>query len=228
MARNYAALLHEYLEEMDILSDAEFGRLCRALLAYSAEGREGRLEGAEKVLWKRVKNQEDRFQKSYEELTETRRQAGKKGAAKRWRSMAEDGGATAEGGGHANTETETETKTKTETDLLPPGGGRNPRGADPAVSAVLEEYLRLIPSASRESREELAAFAKRMGPEVCGRAVSIAADSCVKRWDYIRAILLDKQRQGVRCLADWDALEKKRERAPGGPGESDAWKYVED
>lgn len=64
MARNYAALPHEYLEEMDILSDAEFGRLCRALLQYSMDGKEGQLEGAEKVLWKRVKRQEDLFQKT--------------------------------------------------------------------------------------------------------------------------------------------------------------------
>ena len=51
-ARNYAALPHEYLEEMDILSDAEFGRLCRALLKYSMTGEEVQLEGAEKVLLK--------------------------------------------------------------------------------------------------------------------------------------------------------------------------------
>lgn len=95
MARNYAALLHEYLEEMDILSDAEFGRLCRALLQYSVDGREVQLEGAEKVLWKRVKKQEDRFQESYEEKSESRRNAGKKGAAKRWQSMADDGTAIA-------------------------------------------------------------------------------------------------------------------------------------
>ena len=96
MARNYAVLLHEYLEEMDILSDAEFGRLCRALLAYSADGREVQLEGAEKVLWKRVKKQEDRFQENYEEQIRSKRNAGKKGAAKRWQTEASAGIAIAE------------------------------------------------------------------------------------------------------------------------------------
>lgn len=96
MARNYAALLHEYLEEMDILSDAEFGRLCRALLAYSADGKEVQLEGAEKVLWKRVKKQEDRFRESYEEQIRSKRSAGKKGATKRWQTVANDGTVIAE------------------------------------------------------------------------------------------------------------------------------------
>lgn len=38
MARNYAALPYDYLEEMEALNDAEFGRLTRALLAYSMTG----------------------------------------------------------------------------------------------------------------------------------------------------------------------------------------------
>ncbi len=38
MARNYAALPWEYKREMSALNDAEFGRLCRALLEYSESG----------------------------------------------------------------------------------------------------------------------------------------------------------------------------------------------
>ena len=151
MARNYAALPHEYLEEMDILSDAEFGRLCRALLAYSMDGREGQLEGAEKVLWKRVKNQEDRFKESYNELTESRKEAGKKGAARRWRHMADDGKAIASDGkaiichdshmADDGTNAYTETKTETKTNIPPPVGGRDTapaRVSIPAFEQVME------------------------------------------------------------------------------------------
>lgn len=157
MARNYAALLHEYLEEMDILSDAEFGRLCRALLQYSIDGREGQLEGAEKVLWKRVKKQEDRFQESYAEQVQSRRNAGKRGAAKRWQTIAEDGTAKngiakdgsaiaedgtpcqaiADDGKHSKTETKTEIETETE--ILPPGGGRDTRPPARVKAPTLEQ-----------------------------------------------------------------------------------------
>lgn len=145
VARNYAALLHEYLEEMDILSDAEFGRLCRALLQYSVDGKEGQLEGAEKVLWKRVKKQEDRFQESYEEKSESRRNAGKKGAAKRWRSMADDGTAMANDGkpwqAIASDSKNGQYKTKTETNIPPPIGGRDTRPRAKTNPPTFEQVL---------------------------------------------------------------------------------------
>lgn len=169
VARNYAALLHEYLEEMDILSDAEFGRLCRALLQYSVDGREVQLEGAEKVLWKRVKKQEDRFQESYEEKSESRRNAGKKGAAKRWQSMADDGTAIGSDGvamaedgiakngiatdssamaddgkpwqAIASDSKNSQYKTKTETNIPPPIGGRDTRPRVKTPPPTFEQVL---------------------------------------------------------------------------------------
>ncbi len=66
MARTYAALSHEYRKEMRQLSDAEFGRLCRALIDYSASGKPIALSGNERFYAERVMAQEDRVQKSYE------------------------------------------------------------------------------------------------------------------------------------------------------------------
>ena len=138
MARNYAALPHDYLEELADLSDAEFGRLIRALLTYSMTGREEALNGGERYLWRRVRNQEDRFQESYDSVSNVKSDAGKKGAAKRWQkiaddskewqkiaddsrgwqNMAEDGRgwqAIADDGKNGYTETNTKTNTNTET-----------------------------------------------------------------------------------------------------------------
>lgn len=211
MARNYAALPHEYLEEMDILSDAEFGRLCRALLQYSMDGKEGQLEGAEKVLWKRVKKQEDRFKESYEEQIQSRKNAGKKGAEKRWRGMADDSTAIANDG-KAITGIADDGKngyTETETETPPPDGGRSTR--DPAIAAVMNAYLdKINPQLSERSRDELVGFVEAMGAECCLRAIDIALDAKKANWPYIRAILQSKQSQGVRCLADWDAAEEQR------------------
>lgn len=85
MARNYAALPHDYLEELADLTDEEMGRLVRVLLKYSKSGEEQELTGNERFLWRRVRAQEDRFQESYEATANSRSEAGKKGAAKRWR-----------------------------------------------------------------------------------------------------------------------------------------------
>lgn len=86
MARNYAALPYEYLEEMDALNDAEFGRLTRALLVYSMTGEQMALCGNERFFVKRMMAQEDRFKASYDDIATTRSEAGKAGAAARWQN----------------------------------------------------------------------------------------------------------------------------------------------
>lgn len=97
------------------------------------------------------------------------------------------------------------------------------------VAAVQADYLnRINPSASPNSLDELAGFVETVGPEVCKRAFDVALDTKKTAWPYIRAILQDKQRRGVKCLADWDALEKKRERGKtGGEENRGAWGYVD-
>lgn len=82
------------------------------------------------------------------------------------------------------------------------------------AAAVLVDYLdRVNPSASPASLDELRSYVDVMGPEVCRRAIDIALDSKKATWPYIRAILRDKQSRGVKCLADWEALETGRKAA---------------
>lgn len=69
----------EYLDELELLDDAEFGRLMRGLLAYSLTGTEPELPGNERFSWKRVKNQEDRFADAYDAKCEANGKNGKKG-----------------------------------------------------------------------------------------------------------------------------------------------------
>lgn len=142
MARNYAALSYDYLEEMEALNDAEFGRLTRALLAYSMTGEKIALCGNERFYAKRVMSQEDRFKASYEDVSTARSEAGKAGAAARWQNgkgifaNGKDGTAIPANGKNGNTETNTET----ETDTLPSDDGkrdtRTARFTPPTVDDV--------------------------------------------------------------------------------------------
>lgn len=112
--REYAALPHEYLGEMEMLSDEEFGRLIRALLRLSMTGEVSELTGNEKFFWKRVVNRETRYQESFEETHEKRSRAGRKGAQARWGTR-EDGPAMGCDGPDGKTEAETHSKTNTKT-----------------------------------------------------------------------------------------------------------------
>ena len=113
---------------------------------------------------------------------------------------------------NSNTTTTTTTTQKNEEAGAP--GVPHP---DP-VAVVLADYLiRINPTASPTSLDELRSFAEDLGEEVCTRAFDIALDNKKTTWPYIKAILRDKAARGVKCLADWDALETEREQNKGKP-----------
>lgn len=123
MGREYTALPHEYLEEMDCLSDAEYGRLVRGLQLYSKTGEEPKLSGQEKIFWKRVRNREDRYQKGFGEQEKAKTERAKNAANARW-SNAKDAKACASitsNAKNANTNTEANTNTNTDTKEITEG-----------------------------------------------------------------------------------------------------------
>lgn len=138
MARNYAALPYDYLEEMAALNDAEFGRLTRALLIYSMTGEPIALCGNERFYAKRVMAQEDRFRASYDSQVASLSERGKAGAKARWENAkkAQACLSIASNAKDGNTETET----NTETDTHPPTGGKGKgtRFAPPSIQEVTD------------------------------------------------------------------------------------------
>lgn len=82
--RNYAAVPYEYLKTMQKLSDAEFGRLIRALLNYSMHGTAPTLDGREDMFWDTVQMKEEQFQTSFEKADAGKAEKAKKAAAARW------------------------------------------------------------------------------------------------------------------------------------------------
>ena len=121
-SRDYAALPHEYLEEMAELPDAAFGRLMRALIRYSRDGDPIQGKGSERFYAVRVMAREDRYQLSYREQGARKRSA----AMARWHKTEADGtmqndaepcsGVPTDAEAcHTETEAETETETKTKT-----------------------------------------------------------------------------------------------------------------
>lgn len=210
MARNYAALSHEYLEEMAELDDAEFGRLARALLKYSMTGEVVELPGNERFYYRRVLMREDSHQASYESVAARNRENGKKGGRPRnpkkpSETQKTESKSNSKGKSNSNSNSDSENK------ALPPEEGE---GRAAVVSAYLD---RIDPSASRSSLEELKAYAQTMGDEVCLRAMDVALDSKKATWPYIRGILRKWQSQGVACLADIKRLDRKPSRGCADP-----------
>ena len=48
-------------------------------------------------------------------------------------------------------------------------------------------------------------------------AIKKAALAGIRKWNYVNGILKAKYQQGVRCIADWDAMEQRRSGEPEQP-----------
>ena len=86
-------------------------------------------------------------------------------------------------------------------------------------AVVLASYAqRVNPMPTERCRAELETFVRELGAEVCLRAIDVAIDERKTNWSYIRGILRAKKEQGIRSLADWDAMERNRMKGHGSSG----------
>ena len=83
----YLCLYRSYLEELEVLTDEEVGRLVRCMLHYLLELPLPELTGVERVLWPRMRSQHDRDVMHYAEVRQMRREAGQKGVRARKQSL---------------------------------------------------------------------------------------------------------------------------------------------
>ena len=123
--------------------------------------------------------------------------------------------------GHSEEIPGTQYSTVQEKELSPDGDSKK----DPAVAAVMSAYMdRINPNVSEQLVAEMRGFLRTMGQECCLRAIQIAQDERKTQWSYVRGILRSKLAQGVQCLADWDAVEAKREKEKRGG--DDGYEYL--
>lgn len=95
-----------------------------------------------------------------------------------------------------------------------------PPTADPALATVFSAYMdRINPAVSETVRAELGHYVRAVGKDVILWAFDTALDAKKAHWPYIRGILRDKEKRGVRCLADLQAQERQRETEKADHGQ---------
>ena len=83
--RSSFILLLEHVHTMEELTDAEFGAFIRAYAAYVEDGTEPTFpDRSMRMMWKTVKAFDEMNCEKYTNTSESRREAGRKGAQKRW------------------------------------------------------------------------------------------------------------------------------------------------
>ena len=201
----YVKLWISYEDYFKPLGDAEVGRLARAMIIYKSSGAEPKFIGNERFVWPAIKRDIDEANMAQVEKSQKMSDNGKKGGRPR------KGGAFTEN--QKKQKVFEESKTSQGQGQGQGQGQSSPDGDDNrALAAVMSAYLdKINATPSQTSIDELKGYVDVMGAECCLRAFDIALDAKKATWPYIRGILRSKQSQGVRCLADWDALEEKRE-----------------
>ena len=91
MELTYIKVFVDYLDAIELLGDAERGRLFTALLEYGRTGVAPQLGGNERFLFPMMRAQIDRDKASLEAESSTYSEAGKKGAKARWQGHKKDG-----------------------------------------------------------------------------------------------------------------------------------------
>ena len=230
--KEYVKLWVSYESYFEAFSDVEVGRLVRAMIQYRVSREEPKFNGNERFIWPAIRRDIDESLEAQEATAAVNRENGKKGGRpqkpnkpngfsenpKNPFGFSESEKSHGQGQGHKETSPDGDAK-KT------------------ALAAVMDCYLdKVNPMASPASLEELKAYVEHMGADCCLRAINIALDEKKTTWSYIKAILQNKLSQGVRCIADWDALDAKREEekkrgaaqssnaAPSGDGSFHGWR----
>ena len=198
MSREYTAVPHEYLEEMDCLSDAEFGRLIRALLQYSMTGEETELSGGEKAHWKRVRNRENRYQESFGDMEKAKTERAKNAANARWSNAKNANACTSipSNAKNANTNTKTNTKANTNTNTKT---NKDIFAAFAAGDVALADSLSAFEKMRKEIKKPLTDRAKT---GICKNLEKLAGDD-----KGLMAQILDQST--LHCWQDVYALKQQ-------------------
>ena len=200
MPRNYAALPYDYLEEMALLSDEEFGRVCRALLRYSRDGVRPELPGNERLVFPRIMMQEDRFRTSYENISDARSESGRKGAAARWQRDSKNSKCHFANGENGYTDTDTNTNTP------PPTGGRSKAQKRPAPhpDEPKVQWAENVTMTNARHEKLLAAH----GPADTARLIEIL--------DNYKGSTGKRYKDDYRAILSWCVDRLRKDKAPPG------------
>lgn len=217
--KEYVKLWVSYESYFEAFSDVEVGRLVRAMIQYRVSREEPKFNGNERFIWPAIRRDIDESLEAQEATAAANRENGKKGGRppkpskpngftenpKNPSGFSESEKSHGQGQGQGQGKGQ--------------GQGQNsaPAREEPPMSpedrVVLDYRNRINATPSPISLDKLRGYVRDMGEECCIRAIDIALDEKNPRWSYIEGILRNKLQRGVRCLADWDRLDEKREEA---------------
>jgi len=182
MAMEYLCLYFSFCDALNVMEDAEVGRLVRGMLAYARTGEEPGLSGREEVAFQCWRQTIDRSQEVYEaRCMKNRENALKKRS-------------------HAKEKAKEKEKEKEKIKVK-----ENNAAAAAAHAGELETltgcYRQNFGRAPQAVRDAIAGWLKVLPAEVVEAAILESAQSGAKSWNYVRTVLERCRDEGVTSAA---------------------------
>ena len=217
--KEYVKLWVSYESYFEAFSDVEVGRLVRAMIKYRVSREEPKFNGNERFIWPAIRRDIDESLEAQQASSAINRENGKKGGRPPKRENQSGFQETGENPKNPFGFSESEKRHGQGQGQGKGQGQGQGKGQssiyndnDPALAAVMDAYMnRIDPTPSPTSMDELKGYVGLMGADCCIRAIDAALNAKKPSWNYVRRVLMNKASQGVRCIADWDALEAKWE-----------------
>ena len=208
-------------DALEEYSDAEVGRLMRALARYAKTGEEPEFsDRGMRGNWKFMCSDVKRASEKWDETRKKRSNAGKRGMAKRWGKPDDITKIT-----NDNNVNDDITKITVDVDVDVDGDvdgdvdvvkRDNTAAVDMELSKIVQHYQRAIGDFPRSALEKLQKWRQEYSTEMILLAIDKAAEAGKRSWNYINGILSGWQRDGIRTPGDVAANEQRRQEQPRG------------
>ena len=210
-------MLLEHVHTMDELTDEEFGKFVRAYASYVETGVEPDFsDRSMRMMWKTVKAFDDMNCEKYKSTSAARREAGKRGAMKRWAQ---------EGKGIANDNKNNKCHFANSKNALSVSDSESDSVAvvdtattaadsrtDSDLAEIVQHFQRVIGELPPSAFDKLQRWREVYPAEIIRAAFDEAAESGHRSWKYVDGILKGWQADGVRTLGDVEARREARKK----------------
>ncbi len=200
-------MLLEHVHTMDELTDEEFGKFVRAYASYIETGVEPNFDDRSmRLMWKTVKAFDDMNCEKYESTSAARREAGKRGAMKRW---AQEGKGIASDSKNALSVSDSESDSVAVVDTATTAANSR---TDSDLAEIVQHFQEVIGIFPRSALDKLQRWREVYPVEIIRAAIDEAAENNVRKWRYVDGVLKGWQADGVRTLGDVEARREARKK----------------
>lgn len=210
-------MLLEHVHTMDELTDEEFGKFVRAYASYIETGVEPDFsDRSMRMMWKTVKAFDDMNCEKYESTSAARREAGKRGAMKRWaqesKSIANDNKNSKchfANSKNALSVSDSESDSVVVVDAATTSADSR---TDSDLAEIVQHFQEVIGIFPRSALDKLQRWRGIYSVEIIRAAIDEAAENNVRKWRYVDGVLKGWQADGVRTLGDVEARREARKK----------------